>query len=342
MSSFRRQIIPIMAGVVSLFLLGTLGYILIEGWSLLDAVYMTVITLTTIGFAETRPLSAGGRVFTIVLIFLGVSAVAYSLKTLGEFFFTANLGQRLQRRRMMQNVRRMNDHVIVCGYGRVGMTAAHSLRSVRQGVLVVEQQPERAEAARQDDLWVLEGDATRDEVLRDAGIDRAWGLIVATGHDGDNLLIVLSARTLNAKLYIVARSTSADNESKMRRAGADRVVSPYQMGGRHMANLMIRPHITEFLDVVTLDGGVELWLEELTIAPQSDLVGQTVVEANIRRRTGVVLVALRRGETGAMYVPDENTRLAAADELMVLGTREQLAHLEKLTGPQTIRRIRSR
>lgn len=201
-------------------------------------------------------------------------------------------------------------------------------------MLVLEWQSETAEAARGDGFWVLEGDGTRDEVLRDAGIDRARELVVATGHDGDNLLIVLSARALNPKLYIVTRSTGTDNEPKLRRAGADRVVSPYKMGGRHIANLIVRPHITEFLDVVTLDGGVELWLEELIIAPNSRLDGQTVVEADIRRQTGVMLVAVRRGATGATHVPDENMRLAAADELIVLGTREQLARLGKLTNNQ--------
>lgn len=334
MNSFRRHILPVMLSIVLLFMLGTLGYTLIERWPLLDAFYMTVITLTTIGFGEIHPLSPGGRLFTVALIFLGVSGVAYGLTTVGEFLFTANFGQRLRRRRMLQQIQRMTNHVIVCGYGRVGKTAALSLQEAKRSVLVVEHQPEQADVARADGFIVLEGDGTRDEVLRDAGIDRAWGLVVATGHDGDNLLIILSARALNPKLYIVARSTGPDNESKLRRAGANRVVSPYQMGGRHIANLIIRPHITEFLDVVTLDGGVELWLEELTIAPRSELDGQTVIEANIRRRTGVMLIAIRRGETGTTHMPDENTRFAAADELIILGTREQLARLEELTNRQ--------
>jgi voltage-gated potassium channel len=166
--------------------------------------------------------------------------------------------------------------------------------------------------------------------LKQAGIEKARGLMVCSGNDSDNLFIVLSARTLNPDLFIVARSVDSENEGKMKRAGADRVVSPYHIGGRHMANLLSRPHVTDFLDVVTLDSGLELWLEDLHINSGSGLVGKTVIEADLRRKTGSILVALLRGKERKTFIPDENTRLQADDELIVLGTREQLLRLEAL------------
>lgn len=331
MSTFLNRILPIILTLFFLLLVGTGGYVLIEGWSVLDALYMTVITLATIGFGEVQPLSSAGRIFTMALIFLGIGSAGYSLTRLSEYLLAGNLIAQLRRRRTRMNLQKLQDHVIICGYGRVGQSSAFSLRESKRPMVIIEPNTNRAEMARGDGFWAIEGDGTQDEVLRSAGIDRAWGLIVATGHDGDNLLMVLSARTLNSQLFIVARTTSPDNEPKMRRAGANRVVSPYRMGGRHMANLMVRPHITDFLDVVTLDGGVELWLEELTITPQSKLMGQTVISAQLRRQTGVNLVAMRRGKTGIIIVPDENTLLESHDELIVLGTRDQLAQLEKLT-----------
>lgn len=339
MKTLIRQLLPLAAVIAGVFLLGTLGYMALEGWPLLDALYMTVITLTTIGFGETRPLDAAGRIFTIGLIVVGFGVVAYGLTAVTEIVLTANLGAQLRRRRMLRELSKVKDHIIVCGFGRVGWTAATSLRGSLRTVVVVDQDPALVARARDGGFLVLEGDATRDEVLREAGIDRAWGFMAATGRDADNLLMVLSARALNGGLFIVARSTVPDNEPKMIRAGANRVVSPYHMGGRHMANLMVRPHITEFLDVVTLESGVELWLEELVIADAADLAGKTVIESDLRRRTGVNLVALRKGQTGSLKVAGEDTLLEAGDELIVLGTREQLTALASLAGPQDVRDV---
>ncbi|HEX6386619.1 MAG TPA: NAD-binding protein, partial [Anaerolineae bacterium] len=244
---------------------------------------------------------------------------------------TASVGERLRRRRMLNVVDKLTNHVIVCGYGRVGQSAVTALNESARPIVLIEKDEPEIQQALETGLTVIEGDATNDEVLLQAGIERAWGLIVCTGDDSVNLFIVLSARALNPKLFIIARS-DADNEAKMRRAGADRVVSPYQIGGKHMANIAIRPHVADFLDVVTLNGGIELWLEELVIGEDSQLVGQTVGEANIRQRTGVTMVAMLRHSNGGTIMPDANTRMEVGDELIVLGTREQLAALEDLTG----------
>lgn len=330
MLSLRRSLTPVLALLTAVIAIGTIGYRLIEGWDLLDALYMTVITLSTVGFGETRTLSPTGRIFTIGLIILGVSTVAYALSAIGEYILNVRVGPRVRERRMMRAISKLENHYIICGFGRVGRSAFEALKETKRQIVIIEKDSETAEEPVNMGLTVVTGDATRDETLRQAGIEKAQGLMVCGGNDSDNLFIVLSARTLNPNLFIVARSVNSENEAKMKRAGADRVVSPYNIGGRHMANLLSRPHVTDFLDVVTLDSGLELWLEELHISAGSELVGRTVVEADLRRKTGTILVALLRGKERKTFIPDENTRLEVDDELIVLGTREQLLKLEEL------------
>lgn len=320
----NRRVVALILIPFLLFAIGTAGYVLIEGWNTADAFYMTAITLTTVGFAEVRPLTSNGRYFTVALLIFSVAFIAYGL----EYLLTANLGETWRKRRMMQTLESLENHVIVCGYGRVGQSAVASLQNGRRQVVIIEKEPQKIPELSKNNYIFLEGDATRDEVLQQANIDRAWGLLVCTGDDSRNLFIVLSARTLNANLYIVTRSIDAENERKMRRAGANRVVSPHQIGGRHMANIIERPHVTDFFDVVTLDGGIEIWVEELVIGEESPLVGKTVGEANIRLETGVTIIALLREHRSS--IPDAQTCFQIGDELIVLGTREQLAQLKQL------------
>lgn len=326
----RRRLLVLLFIPFLLIALGTAGYMLLEDWRFIEALYMTAIALTTVGFGEVRPLSDTGRAFTIALILLGAGSLAYALSTVGEILITSGLPERLRKRRMMSIAEKMKGHVIVCGYGRVGRSALESLRESKRDVVVIEKDAERAAQAIEHGFVVIEGDAGRDEILQEAGIAQAYGLVVSTGDDSLNLFIVLSARALSEELYIVARSVDAENERKMRRAGANRVVSPYQIGGKHMANIVIRPHVTDFFDVVTLNEGIELWLEELVIEPYSRLAGKTVGGANVRRHTGVQVVAVQRQEGGVTITPNAQTRLEEGDHLIVLGTREQLSALEKM------------
>jgi len=332
MRSLRQRLLIFFGILLFVFGAGTGWYWLVEGWSALDAFYMTVITLTTVGFQEVNPLSPRGRLFTTFLILLGVGGVAYGLSSVGEYLLTAGVIERLQKRGVMREIKKMKGHAIICGAGRVGMTAGATTEEMGSSFVIIDEDPQDLEEAQGRGWAVLEGDATRDEMLQEAGVERAAGLLVCTGSDATNLFIVLSARALNPDLFIVARSVDAANDAKMRRAGADKVISPYQIGGRHMANLALRPHVTEFLDVVTLDSGLELWLEEVMIREDSEMAGKTVVEADLRRRTGVTLIALLRGREKTMLTPDENTRFEAGDELIVLGTRSQLSKLEALIG----------
>lgn len=328
MSTSGSRPILIIGMAITLLIVGTIGYIVIEGWTVLDAFYMTVITLSTVGFGETHPLSQAGRLFTSGLVMASVFLIVYGV----EFIISARLGgQYFRRRQMERQISKLSNHVIVCGYGRVGQSAIASLRGSGREIVVIEKDPAKIAWLEKSELLYVEGDGTRDEVLLHTGVEKAGGLIVSGGDDSVNLFVVLSARALNPDLHIVARSVNAENERKMRLAGANRVVSPYQIGGQHMANIMIRPHVTDFFDVVTLDGGIELWVEELVIDGASPLVGKTIGEVDIRRQTGVTIVAIYRSDEGQTSMPRARTELRQGDGLIVLGTRQQLSALQALT-----------
>lgn len=329
MGKTRRRFSPLVLIPVLVVGIGITGYVLIENWSVAEALFMTIITLTTVGFGEVRPLSPAGRWFTIVLILLGVSTVLYSSSLAAEYLLTADVGMRMRARRMKNRIKAMNEHVIVIGYGRVGQSAVATLLDSAREMTLVERELQLAREAMETGLTVIQGDATDDHILHEAGIERAQTLIVCTGDTATNLFIVLSARALNPKLRIIARS-DASSEAKMRRAGADRVVSPYHTGGKYMANIALRPHVTDFLDVVTLDDGLELWLEELVIEPGSALAGRTIGDLDIRKRTGVTLVAVVRAGGMEMVTPSATTRLDLGDKMIVLGSKAQLAQVEAL------------
>ncbi len=321
--------------VVALFLFGAGGYMLLEGWSFLDAAYMTMITLSTVGFGEVRPLSSAGRSFTILLMFLGIGALAYGLRTMVQYFLEQDYLRQWRQRNTMRSVNKMQDHYIICGLGRVGLSAAVALLDVKRPFVAIEKAPDSTVLTDYSDMLVIDGDATDDDVLHQAGVTRAKGMLVTAGDDSVNLFIVLSARALNPDLFIIARSVAPGNEKKMLLGGANRVVSPYQIGGRYMANIAIRPHVTDFFEIATLDDGVEVWVEELVISADSELTGETVGDIDVRRRFGVTLVAVRHregpaGKRGSTVIPDASTYLQAGDELIVLGTRESLAQLEAI------------
>lgn len=242
----RKLLVLFLLPVVLLFL-GTIGYYFIEGWSPLESLYMTAITLTTVEYAEVRPLSRSGQVFTIVLLLLGVGTLAYALNTAGQYVLEADIGKTLRRRGSRRMIEKLEKHIVVCGYGRVGKSAIKNLLESTRDIVIIERDERLVDKLQSEGMTVVLGDATKDEVLRVAGLERADGIMVCTGSDTDNLFIVLSARTLNPDLNIVARSADSENESKMRRAGPDRVVSPYRLGGQFMASVLTRPTSQSFL-----------------------------------------------------------------------------------------------
>ena len=333
MSRFIKKIGRSALLILAVFLIGVVGYVVIEKWSFLDAVYMTIITVSTIGYGETHPLSDGGRIFTIIYVLICVSTIAYTFSALIETVFSAEFVHQLRKQQMNKALEQLDNHIIVCGYGRVGYNAVEILRREHHGkIAIIEREVEVAQRIREQGLIVLQGDATTDEMLRQAKIERAWGLIVATSNDATNLFIVLSARSLNPSLTIVARASYAENESKMLRAGANRVIFPYHIGGQRMAHSLLHPQLTEFLDVLTLDSGLELWLEDIVVQESSALAGRTLEDADIRRRTGVTLLAVISGNQ--IVTPQPSTYFKAQDHLIVLGTREQLKTLVKMVSQE--------
>lgn len=328
MSPLVRRARSILLFNLGLIMVGSLGYMAIEGWALGDSVYMTVITLGSVGYGEVQPLSTVGRVFTSILIVVGVGSVAVSFTLLVEAVFSAEVRHDIWERRMQAKLDKLEGHVIVCGYGRVGRNAVEVIHHENKRPIVVIERSHEGVDHDSDHFVLVEGDATEDATLMKAGIERAWGLVVSTGNDSINLFVVLSARTLNPDLTIVARSSSEENNAKMLRAGADRVVSPYDIGGQRMAHSLLRPHLTEFLDVLTTPTGIEMYLEEIDVRDTSGLLNRTLAEVDLRNKTGVTLLAVLR-ESGVV-TPDASFRFNASDGLIVIGTREQLDALESL------------
>lgn len=309
---------------------GTLGYTLIEGWPWIDSLYMTIITLTTVGFGEVFPLSQQGRLFTIVLILFGIGGVAYTTQFFIEYLFTTSLSDFAKTRRMERTLKQLHNHFVICGHGRVGQTAAETIAQTSdRPIVIIDADPATGDQLRDQGKLCVTGDATEDDILLKAGINRARGLIVCTGNDTNNLFIVLSARSLNPDLYIVCRSSNNVNEPKMIRAGANRVISPYQIGGQRMGMLMARPNVADVMEVVLLESGLELWLEAVTISEESRMAQRTIAECDIRRQTGVTIVLLRR-PGHQVITPAADTVLHPGDELIVLGTRDQVSRLEQI------------
>jgi voltage-gated potassium channel len=310
----------ILAGVL---VAGTAGYVIL-GFSLLDAVYQTVTTVTTVGFREVHPLSDVGQVFTIVLILTGVGTALYNLTLVIQAVIEGELTELLGRRKMERQIGRMGNHVIVCGWGRVGRAITQYVARAGEDVVVVDRDPERARTIGHP---VVQGDATDDKVLMEAGIERARVLVSALTTDADNLFVTLSGRSLRPDLFIVARARVDESQAKLLQAGADRVVNPQSIGGKRMAAFVLQPHVAEFLDVVMHDGTLEFRLEELLVSEGSPLAGVSLRDAHIRDHTGALILAMRSGDGTFTTNPPPETLLHAGEILIAIGTESQLQAL---------------
>jgi voltage-gated potassium channel len=307
---------------------GSLGYAVIEGWSLWDGFYMTVTTITTVGFKEVHPLSRAGEVFTVGVIVAGVGTAFYTFMLLASLVVEGGLHQRLARRRRERMLEQLRDHFIVCGYGRIGATIAEELGRQHVPYVVIERDPERVhEVIEQHGLAVL-ADASSEEVLKRVGIDRARGLIAAVGTDAENVYAVLTARGLRPDLYIVGRAETEDAERKLLRAGANRVVRPYRIGARELAQTALRPAVVDFFELATRSGNLELAIEQVTIADHSGLVGQSIMEANVRQRFGLIVIGIQRRAGRMEFNPPADAVMQAGDQLVVLGRTDGLRELE--------------
>ncbi len=314
--------------VVVVLLTGTIGYMVIEGWSFFDSLYMTIITLTTIGFQEVHPLTLKGRWFTLFLVFFGIGVIFYVINNGIKVILEGELQGVFERRRMEKRLKSLRDHYIVCGYGRMGRIICKEFRHYGLPYVVIEKEPQEIDA--DDDTIFIYGDATRDENLLRAGIERARGLVSVLSTDAQNLFVVLSARGLNPKLTIVARAGDEGSEQKLLRAGADRVISPYHIGGLRIAHSILKPAVVDFIEFATRTGNIELQMEEIRVEKGSAIAGKTIHESGIGRELGVIIVAIKRSGGDMRFNPMHNTVIREGDTLIAIGEVGRLKKLEEL------------
>ena len=311
--------------VVGAIVIGTAGYILLDpDWQWIDALYMTVITLTTVGFREVQPLTEASRIWTMVLAIVGVGLIFGSVGIVAEYLVVEATSGRREAKRMVDAVNKLSGHYILCGFGRVGLTVARELVHAGRKVVVIDILPESLARARREGFLEVEGDATEDATLKAAGIERASGLITTIDSDAHNVYVILSARALNSKLFVVARANSADSESRLMQAGANRVVSPYTMAGHRLAELATRPRVVDFIDAALSHGELAFSMEEVEVVAAGPLDGSTV---DALRESGVFVLAIVTGEKSYEPNPPANRTLKPGETLVVSGSVQRLKEL---------------
>jgi voltage-gated potassium channel len=319
-----------LAVIVAAIVVGTSGYMILEpGWRLLDALYMTVITLTTVGFREVQPLTDAGRIWTMTLSLAGVGLIFGTVGIVAEYLVVEATSGRREAERMADAVSKLRDHYILCGYGRVGLTVARELVHAGLKVVVIDVLPESLARARREGFLEVEGDATEEATLRAAGIERARGLITTIDSDAHNVYVILSARAINPKLFVVARANTEDSEARLMQAGASRVVSPYTMAGHRLAELAVRPRVVDFIDAALSHGELAFSMEEVEVVAGGPTDGATV---GALRDSGVFVLAIVAGEKSYEANPPADRFLRSGETLVVSGS---VARLRELRGLET-------
>ena len=313
-SGLRKGII----GIVLVLLFGTIGYRVVEGWGWLDAFYMTVITVSTVGITEVHPLSDAGRLFTTLLIFGGVGVMAYSLGRLAEFMFQRSLSNVFGRRAMIKKLSQMKQHVIICGYGRTGSRVVAELRDANKSFVVIEENEELVKRMVELNIPHLLGDATEEETLDDARIREAESLVAALDSDAENLFLTLTAVGLCDKVRVIARVHDPDNARKFRKAGATRVVSPISSGANQIAQLLTRPSVVDLVELVAMDKSIALEVFEHTVEEKSDMLEKTLSEARVRQTLGAMVIAVKHADGTNAFDPGPATRLHLGDVLVAI------------------------
>jgi len=325
----RSRQVQLAATLVAIVVVvGTVGYMAVEGWSAWDAFYMTVISITTAGYREVHELSRAGQAFTAALLIFGVGTAFYAFTLVAAGVIESRLHPRIQEKRRARMIDHLTDHFILCGAGRIGLIIADEFR--RQGVpfVVIDRDPIAVQAVLERGDLAVEADASREDILRRLRIDAARGLIVALGSDAENVYAILTARGLRPDLFVIARADSEDAGRKLIRAGANRVISPYQIGAIQMAQTALRPAVVDFVELATSSENLELAMEQVHIAATSGLAGRTILDANLRQRFGVIVVGIQREDGHMEFNPAPDAVMRAADQLVVLGRPEQLKDLE--------------
>jgi voltage-gated potassium channel len=326
----RRRLLLIPLAIATTLLIGTVGFTLVEHYPVFDAFYMTLTTMTTVGYMEIHALSRAGRIFNSFVILFGVSTIFIAIGAMTQTIIELEFGDALGKRRNKRMIEKLKDHFIICGFGRVGRGAAAELAHAGVPFVVVDRDPDRVERAMMSGMLAVNADSTRDETLRQVGIDRARGLVAALATDADNLFVLLSAKGLNPNLYVATRAAEEGAEEKMRRAGADAVFAPYAITGHRLAQSLLRPHVVQFLDFTTKEIGEDVAIEQVRVAEGSRMVGKSIKDMQLGRDFGVIVMAIRTADGKMLFNPTADTAVGAGDFLIVMGRQENLRTLESL------------
>lgn len=316
--------------LVTVIALGVFGYMTIENWPLFDSLYMTVITLSTVGFKEVHSLSPAGKWFTLLLIVSGCGIIAYAVGSLIQLMVEGQLRRLLGRKKLESRISKMHGHYIICGFGRIGTLICREFKARPLSFVVVEKDPQICERLNREGFLTVAGDATLDETLLTAGIENAQGLITAVTSDTDNVYITLTARGLNTNLFILARAGEEGSETKLMRAGASKVISPYTIGANRMAQAILRPSVVDFIELATASENLELQIEEIVVNERSTLVGKTLVTSGIRQSMGIIIVGIKRTDGHMIFNPAPSTPIDAGAILITLGEPPSIILLEKI------------
>lgn len=313
--------------LVLIIAFGTVGYTSVEGMTPFDSFYMTLITISTVGFSEIKPLTQAGRYITVFIIISGISLLTYTLGQIARIFIEGELQRILGRRKLEKQITSLQKHFIVCGYGRIGTVITKELAADKIPFIVIEKGEKKIEELEKEGFLYFAGDATDEEVLLHAGLQRAKGLVTAVSSDADNVFITLTAKGLMPDIFVLSRAADLKNEGKLLRAGATRVVCPYNMGGARMADILKKPTVVDFLDTTLTTTTMGLGLEEAVIHPNSRLVGQTLLESQLRRDFGVIIVAIKKSSKEMLFNPGPDALLEAADVIVAIGKQKDLLRM---------------
>lgn len=308
--------------------LGTSGYCAVENMPIFDALYMTIITISTVGFSEIRPLSDAGRMITIIIIITGISGLTYTAGQLFRMFIEGELSRVFGRRKLEKKISQLKDHYIVCGFGRVGTIICGELASENIRFIVIEQDPGKNEELEKNGYLFLNLDATTEEALIKAGISKAKGIVTAVRSDANNVFITLTAKGLRPDIFVLSRTSDVKNEEKLLKAGATRVVSPYLFGGRRMAQVLKRPTVADFIDIATMNSKLDLAMEEAVVGKGSSLIGKSLVDSKIRHDYGVIIVAIKKPSQEMIFNPMPTEKLEDGDVVVVIGKKNELKRMK--------------
>ncbi len=330
MSDVTRKVLFLFSGFSLILIGGTLGYMFLEDYEFTDALYLTIITVATVGYGDMVPHHPGGKLLTVVLVLVGVSFVMYMFSKIVEAMVEGGLREILGKRQMKKQLSKLHDHYIVCGHGRIGSVICQTLHDAGKSFVVIENNADEIQKIMANDYVVIEGEASQDDILVEAGIKRAVALIAVVSSDADNVFITLTAKGINPKITVLARSSGAKGtETKLKRAGADKVISPYFIGGRRMAQFMLRPNVLDFIDLAMYTSDMSLRLDEILVTEKAPINGQTLMQSNLRKKYDIIVIGIKRSGESMQFNPKPETTILSGDILIVLGMDDQISALEK-------------